>query len=74
VNPVAIVVEATDVPSGTQATVFIRPQFGTGPSSTATLTLTGAVGQPKRGSVNVTLPQSSVGIVSAMIASVVPGN
>jgi hypothetical protein len=71
-NPVTIVLEATKVPSGTQARVILAPQLGSGARViTPLVALTGAAGQPKRGTVSVTVPRGT-GIISAVIDSVVP--
>lgn len=71
--PVSIEVEATNAPSGTLAKVLVGPQYGAGDRIiTPPVALTGPVGQPKRATVLVTLPPSGVGIISALIDSVVP--
>jgi hypothetical protein len=65
---VNINLEATHVPSGTQAQVLVGPQFGSGDRIiTGPITLTGAVGQPKTGSIAVTIPATGVGVISAVI-------
>jgi hypothetical protein len=72
-NPVPVVVEATHVPSGTLVQVIIRPQYGYGDRGYLNpVALTGAVGQPKQATIYVTLPATGVGIISALIDSVVP--
>ncbi|MCC6345055.1 MAG: hypothetical protein IT166_22840 [Bryobacterales bacterium] len=70
----SIVVEATHVPSGTEAKVMISPQMGWGAAIDARITLTGSAGQPKRGTATVSLPNAagSVGIISAVIPAVTP--
>lgn len=66
--------EALHVPSGTTAEVFTSPQFGSGDRViSGPVTLTGAVGQPKTGSVTMTIPAAGVGTISAVIrGSVIP--
>jgi hypothetical protein len=72
-NPVPVVIEATNVPAGTMAKVIAGPQYGYGARViSAPVALTGAVGQPKQATIYVTLPATGVGIISALIDSVVP--
>jgi hypothetical protein len=67
-----IVLEAENVPSGTQARVIVAPQLGAGARTSTPVMLTGTAGQPKRGTARgVTLPRD-VGIISAVIDTVVP--
>ncbi len=71
--PVNVELEATNVPSGTMAKVLVGPQYGAGDRIISPpVALTGSVGQPKRATVQVNLPPSGVGIISALIDSVVP--
>lgn len=80
--PVTIELEATNVPNNTPFRVFVGPQFGAGdrvifprpeePNESLNFRLSGPVGQPKRATVLVNLPPSGVGIISALIDSVVP--
>ena len=67
------VLEAMNVPSGTQAKVIINPQYSSGTRIiTSPLPLTGAVGLPKRATFSVDLPPSGVGTISAIIDLVTP--
>ncbi len=67
-NPVAIVVEGTNVPSGTPFEIFANPQFGSGPRVIVTTgVLLGNPGQVKTATVSVNLPLTGVGIISAVI-------
>jgi hypothetical protein len=71
-NPVSIVLEATNVPSGTMARVLALPQLGGGARVIAgPVALTGLLGQPKRATVSVTLPARGLGIISAVIDSTI---
>jgi hypothetical protein len=77
-SPVSVVLEATNVPSGTPVKVIVSPQYGAGPriilplAGSPPIALTGSVWQPKHATVSVTLPDTGVGIISALIDSVVP--
>jgi hypothetical protein len=73
-NPVSVVVQATNVPSGTMVKVIVSPQSGGSAQvvSTPPVALIGAVGQPKQATVSVNIPGTGVGIISAQIDSVLP--
>jgi hypothetical protein len=67
-NPVTIVVEGINVPSGTTFEIFANPQFGSGPRViVSTGVLLGNPGQVKTATVSVNLPPTGVGIISAVI-------
>jgi len=70
-NPVAIVVEGTNVPSGTTFEILASPQFGSGDRVIVSGVLTGPAGQKKTAIVTVTLPATGVGIISAVIRSAI---
>src|SRR2546427_9676424 len=70
-NPVAIVVEGTNVPSGTTFEVLASPQFGSGDRVIVSGVLNGPSGQKKTATVTVTLPATGVGIISAVIRSAI---
>ncbi len=79
VNPVSVVVEATHVPDGTLVKVIASPQFGAGDRVISAPTpLTGPspcsadpTSQCMQATVPVTLPPTGVGVISALIDSVV---
>jgi hypothetical protein len=79
VNPVSVIVEATHVPDGTLVKVIASPQFGAGDRViSAPTALTGPspcsadpTSQCMQATVAVTLPPTGVGIISALIDSVV---
>jgi hypothetical protein len=72
-NPVAIVVEGRNVPSGAEMEVFASPQFGGGDRVIGRGFLTGPMGGVKTGTISVNLPSTGVGIISAVIRTpVVP--
>lgn len=70
-NPVAIVVEGTNVPGGTPFEVLASPQFGSGDRVIAQGVLTGPAGQKKMATVSVQLPPTGVGIISAVIRTAI---
>lgn len=70
-TPVAIELEATNVPAGTRATVYAAPQAGAASLTSQVVTLGGPMGQPKRGTASLTLPRRGVGNIHVVLESAV---